>query len=204
MKKTAFKRPEHEKIAKGILRDRFDADLFLQVHDYIDLRETGRNHRRKHGHNRAAEEEIGRLWQAEGVEHFRIHILADWVYDHLAEVVGEYYDKHKAGDFPFPYYEGNEVPYCEAQKLREGPEPSKAPAGTTVLNTACRNCESADNLTLSRFWAGMMCTKCLEERQIEVCVQCASAFYSGLRIESTLGEGKYLCPWCAEAEKNGN
>lgn len=204
MKKTAFKRPEHEKIAKGILRDRFDADMFLQVHAYIDLRETGRNHRRKHGHNRAAEEEIGRRWQTEGIEHFKIHILADWVYDHLADVVGEYYKKHKAGNFPLPYYEGNEVPYCEAQKLREGSEPSDVLARATISNTVCRNCESVDDLTFSHFWAGMICRKCLEERQIEVCLQCSSAFYRGLRVESTINKGKYLCPWCAETEKEGN
>lgn len=201
MKKTAFKRPEHEKIAKGILRDRFDADLFLQVHNYIDLEETGRNHRRKHGHNTAAEEEIGRRWRSEGIEHFKIHLLADWVYDHLAQVVGEYYDKHKAGNFPLPYYEGSEVPYCEAQKLREGPEPPGiALARAAVVDSFCRNCGAEDNLTFSRFWAGMMCRKCLDERQIEVCLQCSCAFYSGLRKESTTSEGKYLCPLCAETE----
>jgi hypothetical protein len=198
--KTAFKRPEHERIAKGILRDRFDDDLFLQVHQYID-QERGPDHRRKHGHDRTAEEEILKRWNAEGVEHFKIHILADWVYDNLAQVVGEYYDRHKAGRFPLPYYDGEGgIPYCVAQKLREEPDPSKELARATVLGNQCRNCGSGENLTPSRFWAGMICKKCLEVRQIEVCLQCGGCFSSGLRRESTINKDKYFCPCCPEGE----
>jgi hypothetical protein len=203
-KKTAFKRPEHEKIAKGILRDRFDEDLFLQVHQYIDLsHDQGRNHRQKHGHDSAAEKEIEARWGAEGVEHFKIHILADWIYDNLAQVVEEYYDKHNTGEFLLPYYGGTEVPYCVAQKLREDAIPANPLAVATELKDTCKNCGSSEDLTLSRFWAGMICAKCLDERQIEVCLDCSAVFYSGLRVESNTNPGKYLCPWCSAAETKG-
>lgn len=157
-RKTAFKRRDHEAITKDIMEDRFDPIMFQEVHSYIDGR-GGFDHRLKHGHNREAEEEIRRKWGEDGVEIFRIHIVADRVYDGRFSAVRDAYNEHKQGE-PLKCYEGNE---------NQGP--SYTTEAKIIDVSRCENCGSDKDLHLHGLKV-VICSVCSDVRNIEVCLQC--------------------------------
>lgn len=186
--KQAFERKDHRTITVYIMGNRFDPDLFDQVHRYIDGK-GGAGHREKHGHNENAEQEIQRLWGNDGVEIFKIHIWSDWLYDNLGPAVESFYTQHASGTLPLPYYKN---------------EPKdKRPSYEMAINATaggCANCGSPDNLDPLRVWfRGPVCSQCLTTRNLEVCVQCRAFFSKVDRVESPENPGRYLCPVCAPA-----
>ena len=184
--KIAFKRPEHEKITKYMMGDRFDAGTFDAVHRYID-QAKGAQHRERHGHDEAAEQAIGNQWGSAGVEIFRIHLLSDWLYDNLGPAVDDLFRKLELGEFPLPYYDHESA--------------AQRPPFSAELQAAapqCVNCGSEDGIDILRSWLkGPVCSQCLDVRHLELCVQCNSFFARGDRTESPENPGRYLCPICA-------
>lgn len=183
--KQAFTRRDHRTITVYIMGERFDSILFDAVHRYID-RMGGTGHREKHGHNQPAEEYIRQNWGELGVEMFRIHVLSDRLHDKLGSAVLNLYNRLMAGELEMPYY---------AAELKNELEPSKIAAKTLELQ--CSNCGSADDLELLATWyRGPICIRCLNVRNLDVCVQCRALFPKMDRVESPDNPGYYLCPVC--------
>jgi hypothetical protein len=190
--KTAFCAPEHEKITKAILGPRFDKTLFDQIQSYIDG-PGGFNHRERHGHNKSAEDAILKQWGQIGVEMFKIHILSDWVQDDLGSVTGKLFEAHQQGLFELPYYD-QVVPACKRPKVPL----SVSEGNETVPDGCCGNCGSNTTIDISR-WYGRrpVCRQCLEERNLEVCVQCKGLFSKTDRVDIPGESDKYVCRVCA-------
>lgn len=182
-RKTAFIRRDHEAITKDIMEDRFDPIMFKEVHSYIDGR-GGLDHRLKHGHNREAEDEIRKKWGEDAVDIFRIHIIADRVYDDRFSAVRHKYNEHMQGE-PLQYYEET-----------ESRGPSYTTEATILDVTRCANCGSDKDLDRHGLRV-VICSLCADVRNVEVCLHCDSFFSKHDRMESPLNEGHYLCPVCA-------
>jgi hypothetical protein len=184
--KKAFGRRDHKAITKYIMGDRFDPVKFEAVHLYIDGI-GGTDHRVKHGHNEEAEREIHKQWGEVGVEIFKIHILSDSLHENLGPIVQTIYNAHMSGALPLPYFTD------AAKAQRQSYEISASTSGSR-----CNNCGSLDTVDPLQSWIGPpVCSQCLTDRHLEVCVQCQAFLSKSVRQPSPENPGRYICPVCA-------
>lgn len=195
-KKLAFKAPEHLRVAKKIMGQRFDESIFWEMQHWMDGR-GGKNHRKNHGHDIKAEKFVRDKWSNVGVEIFHIHILVDRVQEELPNTVEQRLNQIAAGKAQVPYFtEVENMPHCQHF------DPSFAVAADSeakvlqAIERRCANCGSENNLDFDRLVRGFVCGECLSSRSLEVCCRCRAFFAAQLKKPDPVNEGKFICPVC--------